>query len=149
MKNLFKILTMCGAVCVLVAGCATKESAKVAASVDKDFINAYDAFEMAKNPRAKVATGDTVSMSEGVWLGDTSTVLEHRNNLPAKFETDTGVTILLNEPVSLQVLANDIYSVKRAGKKDLLIPVIEDVIISVDIDEKKVIVHLMEGLDEL
>lgn len=91
-------------------GCAKRESAKVAASVDQDFINAYDAFEMAKNPRAKVASGDTVSMSEGVWLGNKSVTLEHRNNLPAKFETDTGVTILLNEPVALQVLANDIYS---------------------------------------
>ncbi len=91
-------------------GCAKRESAKVAASVDQDFINAYDAFEMAKNPRAKVASGDTVSMSEGVWLGNKSVTLEHRNNLPSKFETDTGVTILLNEPVSLQVLANDIYS---------------------------------------
>jgi Flp pilus assembly secretin CpaC len=106
-----KIFAMCALVLAGLSGCATKESAKVAASVDQDFINAYDAFEMAKNPRAKVATGDTVSMSEGVWLGNKSVVLEHRNNLPSIFETDTGVTILLNEPVSLQVLANDIYSV--------------------------------------
>ncbi|MBQ2005818.1 MAG: hypothetical protein II219_03355, partial [Alphaproteobacteria bacterium] len=72
MKNLIKMFVVCGAVCMMVAGCAHKESAKVAASVDQDFINAYDAFEMAKNPRAKVATGDTVSMSEGVWLGNKS-----------------------------------------------------------------------------
>ena len=106
-----KFFITCSVVGLALAGCATKESAKVAASVDQDFINAYDAFEMAKNPRAKVASGDTVSMSEGVWLGSKSTVLEHRNNLPAKFETDTGVTILLNEPVTLQVLANDINSI--------------------------------------
>ena len=111
MIKVLKIFSLCMCVLIGVAGCATKESAKVAASVDQDFVNAYDAFEMAKNPRAKVATGDTVSMSEGVWLGNKSTVLEHRNNLPAEFETDTGVTILLNEPVTLQVLANDIYSV--------------------------------------
>jgi len=102
---------MCTALGLMLGACTTKESAKVAASVDQDFINAYDAFEMAKNPRAKVASGDTVSMSEGVWLGNKSTVLEHRNNLPAKYETDTGITILLNEPVSLQVLANDINSI--------------------------------------
>ena len=83
----------------------------VAASVDKDFVNAYDAFEMSKNPRAKVASGDTVSMSEGVWLGNKSLVLEHRNKLPSQFETDTGITILLNEPVTLQVLANDINAI--------------------------------------
>lgn len=111
MKSIMKKITVC-VLCVLaVAGCAKRESAKVAATVDQDFVNAYDAFEMAKNPRAKVASGDTVSVSEGVWLGNKSVVLEHRNNLPAKFETDTGVTILLNEPVSLQVLANDIYSI--------------------------------------
>ena len=106
-----KILVICVMSAVMLAGCAKKESVKVAASVDKDFVNAYDAFEMSKNPRAKVASGDTVSMSEGVWLGNKSLVLEHKNNLPARFETDTGVTILLNEPVTLQVLANDINSV--------------------------------------
>ncbi len=111
MKVPFYLLILGSLVLATFTGCARKESAKVAASVDQDFINAYDAFEMAKNPRAKVASGDTVSMSEGVWLGNKSMVLEHRNNLPSKFETDTGVTILLDEPVSLQVLANDIYSI--------------------------------------
>ncbi|MDR1361024.1 MAG: hypothetical protein LBJ18_01795, partial [Rickettsiales bacterium] len=66
---------------------------------------------MAKNPRAKVASGDTVSLSEGVWLGNKSTVLEHKNKLPSEFESDAGITILMNEPVSLQVLANNIHSV--------------------------------------
>lgn len=100
-------------VAVVVAGCATRDSAKVAASVDQDFVNVYDAFEMAKNPRAKVASGDTVSMSEGVWLGDKSTLVEHKNNLPKQYETDSGITILLNEPVTLQVLANNINSITQ------------------------------------
>jgi hypothetical protein len=52
-------------------------------------------------------------MSEGVWLGDKSMLVEHRNNLPQQYETDTGVTILLNEPVTLQVLANNINSITR------------------------------------
>jgi type II secretory pathway component GspD/PulD (secretin) len=96
---------------VALTGCTLKESAKVSATVDESFVNAYEAFEMAKHPRAKVAGGDTVSMSEGVWLGNKSTLLEHKNNLPSKFESDTGITLLLNEPVTLQVLANDINSV--------------------------------------
>lgn len=111
MRNPIKLFIAGGMVCALAAGCATRESAKMSAAVDQDFINAYDAFEMSKTPRAKVAGSDTVSMSEGVWLGNKSTVLEHRNNLPGKFETDTGVTILLNEPVGLQVVANDINSI--------------------------------------
>ena len=110
MSKPIKFFIMCG-LCAVMTACATKESAKVASSVDQDFINAYDAFEMSKNPRAKVASGDTVSMSEGVWLGASSTLLEHRNNLPSQLETDTGITILLNEPVSLQQLANNVTAI--------------------------------------
>ena len=106
--NIFLVGLFFGAV---LSGCTLHESAKVSAEVDQNFVNAYEAFEMAKNPRAKVYDGDTVSMSEGVWLGNKSTLLEHKNSLPSKFETDTGVTILLNEPVTLQVLANDINSI--------------------------------------
>jgi len=105
-------------VCVIgIGACTHKQSAKVAASVDHDFNNVYDAFEMAKNPRAKVATGDNVSMSEGVWLGDKSTLIEHKNNLPSQYETETGITILLNEPVTLQVLANNITAVTQIPVK--------------------------------
>jgi type II secretory pathway component GspD/PulD (secretin) len=98
------------AVSALLLSCAKRESQQVAASVDNDFINAYEAFEMAKDPRAKVSN-DTVSTSEGIWLGDASTILDHKNNLPKEFETDAGITILLGEPVSLQVLANNIHSI--------------------------------------
>ncbi|MCR4917874.1 MAG: hypothetical protein K5912_02935 [Alphaproteobacteria bacterium] len=101
----------------LVVACTQKQSAKVAASVDQDFVNAYDALEMAKNPRAKVDSSDTVSMSEGVWLGDKSTLVEHKNTLPAEYETDTGITILLSEPVTLQVLANNINSIIKIPVK--------------------------------
>ena len=96
---------------VALGGCTLRESAKVSASVDQSFVNAYDAFEMSKHPTANVASNDTVSMSEGVWLGNKSTLLEHKNSLPAKYETDSGVTILLNTPVTLQVLANDINAI--------------------------------------
>ena len=110
MTKYLKIFAAIISVSVL-GGCAHNDSAKVAASVDQDFVNVYDAFEMAKNPRAKVTSSDTVSMSEGVWLGDQSMLVEHKNDLPSQYETDTGVTILLNEPVTLQVLANDINSI--------------------------------------
>jgi type II secretory pathway component GspD/PulD (secretin) len=95
---------------LLVCSCAKKESAQVASTIDQDFTNAYDAFEMSKNPKAKV-DNDTISTSEGVWLGDASTILEYKNNLPAEFESDSGITIMLSEPVSLQMLANNVYSI--------------------------------------
>ena len=45
--------------------------------------------------------------------------------------------------------ANDIYAVSAPQRKDLLIPVTDETILDVNIDDKKVKVHLLEGLDEL
>ena len=45
--------------------------------------------------------------------------------------------------------ANDIYAVSAPQRKDMLIPVTDETIVSVDIENKKVVVHLIEGLDEL
>ncbi len=109
--NRFKICFVGVLLTALLGGCTLHESAKVSAVVDRDYANAHDAFEMSKNPRGKIANGDTVSVSEGVWLGNKSTILDHKNNLPARFETDTGITVLLNNPVTLQFLANDINSI--------------------------------------
>lgn len=44
--------------------------------------------------------------------------------------------------------ASDIYDIKREGKKNLLLPVIDDVVRKVDIDDGRVIVNIMEGLDD-
>ena len=45
--------------------------------------------------------------------------------------------------------SNDVYVVKREGKRDLLIPVIDGVVLDVDTDNKKIKVSLLEGLEEL
>lgn len=44
--------------------------------------------------------------------------------------------------------ASDIYDVKREGKKNLLLPVIDDVVKKVDIENGRVTVNIMEGLDD-
>ncbi len=44
--------------------------------------------------------------------------------------------------------ANDVWVVQRQGKKDLLLPYIESVILDVDIEQGVISVHIMEGLDE-
>lgn len=46
----------------------------------------------------------------------------------------------------LQPGANDVYVVENEEKKQILLPVIPDVVKKVDIDGKKVIVKLLEGL---
>lgn len=43
--------------------------------------------------------------------------------------------------------ANDVWVVDRPGKADLLLPVIDDVVKQVDLDQHQVIVELMEGLE--
>ena len=46
----------------------------------------------------------------------------------------------------LQTGANDVYIVKMKDGKECLIPVIPDCIIDRNIEEKKVVVHLLKGL---
>ena len=44
--------------------------------------------------------------------------------------------------------ANDVWVVQRIGQKDLLLPVIDDVVKEVDLAAQKVTVDLLEGLDD-
>ncbi|WP_334117339.1 ribosome maturation factor RimM [Ligilactobacillus sp.] len=44
--------------------------------------------------------------------------------------------------------ANDVWVVKRKGRKELLLPVIDDVIRRVDLEQGLVVVDLLEGLDD-
>ncbi len=48
----------------------------------------------------------------------------------------------------LQPGANDVWVVKRKGKRDLLLPYIPPVVLNVDIPNKRVDVELLEGLDD-
>lgn len=42
--------------------------------------------------------------------------------------------------------ANDVWVVKTTAGKEVLIPVIDDVVLDVDVEQKQVKIHLMEGL---
>jgi len=44
--------------------------------------------------------------------------------------------------------SNDVYDIKREGKRNLLVPIIDGVLKSVDTDAKKIIIHIPEGLEE-
>lgn len=45
--------------------------------------------------------------------------------------------------------SNDIYEVKREEKKNMLIPVIDNVVRKIDIENKTITVSLMDGLEDL
>ena len=46
----------------------------------------------------------------------------------------------------LQTGANDVYVIKKNGSQDLLVPAIKACIKEVDIENQKMIVHLLAGL---
>ena len=46
----------------------------------------------------------------------------------------------------LQTGANDVYVVDMPGKKEILLPAIRDCILDVNVEEKKMRVHILEGL---
>ncbi len=47
----------------------------------------------------------------------------------------------------LQAGANDVYVVARAGRRDLLIPAIHEVVREVNLDQRVLLVSLIDGLD--
>ena len=44
--------------------------------------------------------------------------------------------------------ANDVYVVKREGKKEVLLPAIKECILNVDLEENVITIHVMKGLLE-
>lgn len=47
----------------------------------------------------------------------------------------------------LETGANDVYVVEREGKKDLLLPAIDSVVLEVDLAQEQIVVRLLPGLD--
>ncbi|MBQ7985784.1 MAG: ribosome maturation factor RimM [Clostridia bacterium] len=44
--------------------------------------------------------------------------------------------------------SNDVYDIKRENKKNLLVPIIDGVLQSVDIENKKIIIEIPKGLED-
>ena len=44
--------------------------------------------------------------------------------------------------------SNDVYDIKREGKKNLLVPIIDGVLQSVDTENKKIIIEIPKGLED-
>jgi len=60
--------------------------------------------------------------------------------------TDKGEQIGVLDDV-LQTGANDVFVVKRSEGKELLLPYIDECVLKIDIEEKRITVHIMEGLE--
>ena len=59
--------------------------------------------------------------------------------------TDTGETLGILTDV-LKTGANDVYVVENTEGKELLLPAIRDCILDVNVEEKRMLVHVLEGL---
>lgn len=59
--------------------------------------------------------------------------------------TDEGRTLGTLVDV-MQTGANDVYVVQTSDKKEILLPAIRDCILDVNVEEKRMLVHVLEGL---
>ena len=48
----------------------------------------------------------------------------------------------------LQTGANDVYVIKLLDDREVLVPAIKDCVLSVDVDNGRITIHLLEGLLE-
>jgi len=59
--------------------------------------------------------------------------------------TDKGKVLGILDDV-LQTGANDVYVVKDEQGTEILLPVIEECVLDIDLEQNKILVHIMEGL---
>ncbi len=126
-KVLLTVLALSGAL----TGCLyNKEMAQdVSSSVSNDFDTTQDALDRAKVP-GKPINKDIISVSDDIWLGDSSFVAEHNDPLPKQFESDEGITLMTESEVSFNEITNQIFyltgisvqiedSIKKDDLKDM------------------------------
>lgn len=84
-----------------------------------------------------VADADLQTLEEGEFY--------YKDIIGAEVVTEDGLSIG-NVKEIFETGANDVWVVKRQGKDDLLLPMIDDVIKEVDVDNQKITIDLLEGL---
>lgn len=66
--------------------------------------------------------------------------------LECEVSDENGVIGILKDVFSTG--SNDVYDIKRDGKRNLLVPIIDGVLQKVDIEGKKIIIKVPEGLED-
>lgn len=84
-----------------------------------------------------------VSRADAVPLGDNENFIVDLIGMTVV--TDGGETLGTLTDV-LQTGANDVYVVKTAEGKEVLLPAIRDCILEVNVEEQRMLVHVLEGL---
>ncbi|RED65995.1 ribosome maturation factor RimM [Cohnella lupini] len=115
---------------------ASREQKKMYVLQIKGFDN-INQVEKYKGWELKVPETDRVPLPEGEYYV--------RDIVGCAVETDEGEQLGTVTDI-LSPGANDIWVVKMPKGKELLLPVIDDVVLNVDIAGRKITVHLLEGL---
>ena len=100
-------------------------------------VNDRNEVELLRKAELYVTRDQAVELEEGEYF--------IADLLGCKVVSDEGEDLGVLDDV-LQTGANDVYSVKKKGEKELLIPVIPQCVLNVDIEKKEILVHLLEGL---
>ena len=103
-------------------------------------IDSMDDAEKLRGADLYVERADAVPLSEGeYYIGDII-------GMKAVAEDGTELGIIRDV---IDTAANDVYAVRREGRKDLLIPAIKQCIKAVDLERNMMTVHLIDGLLDL
>jgi 16S rRNA processing protein RimM len=121
---------------IIIEVVSSREQKKMYVLKLKGFDN-INQVEKYKGWELKVSEAERVPLPEGEYY--------FRDILGCTVETEDGEQLGTITDI-LSPGANDIWVVKMPKGKELLLPVIDDVVLDVDIVSRKVKVHLMEGL---
>ena len=100
-------------------------------------VNDRNEVELLRKAELYVTRDQAVELEEGEYF--------IADLLGCKVVSDEGEDLGVLDDV-LQTGANDVYSVKKKGEKELLIPVIPQCVLNGDSEKEGVLVHLLEGL---
>lgn len=119
---------------VVIQGARLHKNMYIVKIKDLDDINVAEKY---KGWSLKVSKADLGELDEGEYY--------HYEIIGCKVVTEEGEELGTVTEI-LVPGANDVWVVQPAKGKQLLIPVIDEVVLDVDVESKKIIVRLMEGL---
>ena len=100
-------------------------------------VDSVEQAEMLRNAILEIDRKDAIPLEEGEYF--------IADLLESEVYTDEGEKLGILEDI-FNTGSNDIYVVKNELGKSILLPRIKDVFKEIDVENKKIIVHLIEGL---
>lgn len=103
-KLIYHIL---GVSLIILTSCTLSKS--VSTEIDRTLDQIQSSMTDAHPPQTQYRM-DTIAIKDDIWLGNQSVRVNEGDPLPARFETDQGITLVSNRPVSLLQISEQITS---------------------------------------